>query len=439
MKKVLIIAYFWPYRGGSGRVIGLAKYLQEFGWQPVILTAPLDEKPDPQFRVIEVPYHDTLSNLLGFSKRLFWKILFGINPNEHIGGQIEKRFDTTSKKSFWAHMYDLHRALYNFYGAIVNYPDSEKCWKPFAVKAGSELLQSEDIDAMISIWPVTSHLIAKELKIKYKIPWIADYPDLWSQNHNYAYGPLRKQIDRRLELKTLLSADALTTVSQPWAENLRALHKQESVYAITHGFDPDTLNTPRTDLTAKFTITYTGAIYRGKQEPSRLFAALNDLISNGTMDPDDVAVRFYGYVEEWLAREIEEYGLSCIVGLHGRVPLQNAFDKQRESQLLLLLNWNDPGEKGVCPLKIYAYLAAQRPILATGGFGDDVVKKILDETGAGMYAPTVENIKSILRELYMEYKQKGKISYNGDIEKINKYSHREMARKFAEVLDRLER
>ena len=425
MRKVLIIGYFWPYLNGSGRVIGLAKHLPEFGWQPVILTAPLQGNPDPQFRVIETSYHGVLD---------FWMKLFGFNPNKTVGEQVKNRFNVTSEKSksFLNFFYTIGRA-------IVNYPDSEKCWKPFAIKASSELLQNEDIDAMISIWPVTSHLIAKELKIKYKIPWIADYPDLWSQNHNYAYGPLRKQIDRRLELKTLLSADALTTVSQPWAENLRALHKRESVYAITHGFDPDTLNTPLTDLTAKFTITYTGAIYRGKQEPSRLFAALNDLISNGTMDPDDVEVRFYGYVEEWLAREIEEYGLSSIVGLHGRVPLQIAFDKQRESQLLLLLNWNDYRIKGWHSLKIYAYLAAQRPILATGGFGDDVVKKILDETGAGMYAPTVENIKSILRELYLEYKQKGEISYNGNIEKINKYSHREMARKFAEVLDRLER
>jgi hypothetical protein len=80
-------------------------------------------------------------------------------------------------------------------------------------------------------------------------------------------------------------------------------------------------------------------------------------------------------------------------------------------------------------------MAAQRPILATGGLGNDAIKELLDETKAGTYCRTVEDIKNILREIYSEYKQKGKISYNGDVEKINKYSHREMARKFAEVLD----
>ena len=423
MRKVLIIAYFWPYRGGSGRVIGLAKYLPEFGWQPTILTAPLDKKPDPQFRVIETPYRDVL--FLGL-----WKRLFGCSQKEGIKGHLKKRLGLTSKKSFVD-------SFVNIGGAIFCYPDRDKGWKNFAVKAGNELLQNEDIDAMISIWPVTSHIIAKKLKAMYKIPWIADLPDPWSQNHNYSYGPLRKMVDKRLELKTLLSADALTTVTQPWAENLRTLHKRKSVSAITHGFDPDTLNTPPADLTVKFTITYTGAIYTGKQDPSKLFAALRDLISDGTMDPNDVEVRFYGPEIGWLLSEIEEYELSAIVRYYGIVPRKISFEKQRESQLLLLLNWDDQWEMGVCPRKIYEYLAAQRPILATGGFGNDVVERLLNETKAGMYAPAVEDIKEILRELYSEYKHKGKISYNGNIEKINKYSHREMARKFAEILDSL--
>ena len=421
MKKVLIIAYFNPYRNGSGRVLGLAKYLPEFGWQPIILTAPLYKKPDPQFRVIETGYRDALG---------FWKRLFRLDQREDIRGEVKKRLGVTSKKSALDFFLTLG-------GAIINYPDSEKGWKPFAIKAGSELLQNEDIDAMISIWPITSHIIAKELKNRYKIPWIADYPDLWSQNHNYSYGRLRKVIDRKLELKTLLLAEALTTVSWPWAEKLRILHKRKSVYAITHGFDPATLNTPPANLTSKFTITYTGHIYTGKQDPSKLFAALRDLISDGTMDPKDVEITFYGTGGDGLADEIEEYGLSAIVKQHGTVPIEIAFEKQRQSQLLLLLNWEDYRVKGWHSIKIYAYLVAQRPILATGGSGDDVIRELLDETKSGRYCKTVEDIKSILKELYLDYKVKGEIAYNGNIEKINKYSHREMARKFAEILDSL--
>ena len=40
MKKVLIITYYFPPSGGPGvqRVLKFAKYLPEFGWEPVILT-----------------------------------------------------------------------------------------------------------------------------------------------------------------------------------------------------------------------------------------------------------------------------------------------------------------------------------------------------------------------------------------------------------------
>ncbi len=105
--------------------------------------------------------------------------------------------------------------------------------------------------------------------------------------------------------------------------------------------------------------------------------------------------------------------------------------------MLLLFNWNDPQIKGWYPLKFFEYIAAQRSILAIGGSGDDVVKKLLYEIKAGIYCKTVEESKNALKELYSEYKQKGKTTYNGDIKKINKYNIREKAKQFAEILNRI--
>ena len=421
MKKVLIIAYDFPPNAGGFRMCGLAKYLPKFGWEPIILTITSAEKPNTQFRVIQTPYYDVIGS---------WKKRFGLKPEEG----VKKQFGITTHKN----KKSLMDSIIIFLSEIIAYPDMQKGWQSFAVKAGSELLQNEDIDAMISSSPpVTSHLIAEELKIKHKIPWVADFRDLWTQNHDYHYGHLRKFFDRRLELKTLLPADALVTVSQPWTEKLSVLHRGKATYTITNGFDPEEMSKGQINLTSKFTITYTGSILMRGQDPSKLFAALMDLIHDGLIEPNEVEVRFYGREVDWLAGEIEEYGLSSIAWYYGKVPRETSFGKQRESQLLLLLNWEDEREKGVYPLKIFEYLGAQRPVLATGGFGNDVIERLLDETKAGVYAKEVEDIKSILRELYSEYKLKGEIIYNGDIKKINKYSYREMARKFAEVLDNL--
>lgn len=425
MKKVLIIANLFH---ASPRIPSLAKYLTEFGWQPIILTTPIGESPDSRFG----PPNDFKNNVRTIETGNF------STPYEQKGNMLTKineRFNITSKRSL-----SFLKLFYRFYSAIVNYPDSEKGWKPFAVNSGSEVLQNEGVDAMISSSsPVTCHIIAKELKIKYKIPWVADFRDLWTQNFIYGYGYLRKLIERRLELKTLSVADALVTVSQPCAEKLKELHKREEVYTITNGFDPERLDEEKIDLTSKFTITYTGYIYRRQQDPSKLFAALQDLISDETIDPNDIEVRFYGPELEWLPNEIEEYGLSAIAKYYGILPRQISFKKQRESWLLLLFNWEDEREKGCYPLKVFEYLAAKRPILATGGFGSDVIEKLLEEIKAGMYCKTVEGIKKVLSELYSEYKLKSEITYNENMEKINKYSYREMARKFAEVLDTITR
>ena len=46
-KKVLMICYYWPPAGGPGslRVVKFARYLSQFGWEPVILTVQKGEFP----------------------------------------------------------------------------------------------------------------------------------------------------------------------------------------------------------------------------------------------------------------------------------------------------------------------------------------------------------------------------------------------------------
>ena len=63
--------------------------------------------------------------------------------------------------------------------------------------------------------------------------------------------------------------------------------------------------------------------------------------------------------------------------------------------------------------------------------------KLLAETRAGSHAPGVEDIKNSLRKLYQEYRLNGAAAFEGEESKINQYSHREMARRFAEILDHL--
>ena len=421
MKKVLLIGYPFPYRhGGSPRLVGLAKYLPEFGWEPDILTPPLDEKPGPELKIIETGY-----------SRPLWEKILKISPGEDARKRMKQRLGDKSKKSvldfFFTHA-----------GEILNYPDYDKGWKRFAVKQGSDLLSAGEFSAIISSSaPVTAHLIARELKIKFKKPWIADLRDLWTQNHNYSYSAVRKFFDRRLEIKTLSAADALVTVSEPWASKLGELHRNKPVFTVTNGFDPETVNNPPAPLTSKFTITYTGLIYPGQQDTGKLFAALSELVSKGDVEAGKIEVRFYGSAEEWLDKEAEKFGLANMVKQYGQVPRDTAIQKQRESQLLLLLDWDDPREKGTYPGKVFEYLAAGRPILATGGFKENVVAALLRETKAGIQAVDTVEIIGALLDFYGEFKRNGRLAPRGDENIIKNYSQSGMAKKFADVLGKL--
>ena len=428
MKKVLIITYHFPPRPtvGSLRPLGLAKYMPEFGWEAIILTARLPGRPAPGFWVIETPYSDAL----GFLRRFL-----GLDSEQNVMAQIaqlKKKLRIRSEKS----VVDFLLARW---GEMTAYPDAQKGWKAFAIGAGNNFLQKESVDAMISTSsPVTSHIIARELSYGHGIPWVADFRDLWTQNHYYPYSPLRKVIEKRLERSTLHQADALVTVSEPASCKLGTLHQGKPIYTIGNGFDTEEINSPEVDLTDKFTITYTGNLYPGRQTAEPLFVALGDLIAKGIMEAHNVEVRFYGAEVGWIDKQAESYGLGDIVKQFGIVPRETALQRQRESQLLLLIKWNDSRERGAYSVKIFEYLSAKRPILAVGGY-PDVVDELLVETNTGTSGASPEDIKMILMEIYREYKATGRVKYRGEEGKIIRYSHRQMAHKFAEVLDEVSR
>lgn len=142
----------------------------------------------------------------------------------------------------------------------------------------------------------------------------------------------------------------------------------------------------------KLNVVYTGSIYYGKQDPAKVMQAIRELIDEGKIGPFDILVHFYGDGLDWVIDEAVKYDLGGVVVYYGRVPLEEALQKQREADILLVFKWEDPKEDGVYPAKVFEYLGAGRPILATGGHGD-VVTELLEETNAGVDCPTVEDIK----------------------------------------------
>ena len=109
---------------------------------------------------------------------------------------------------------------------------------------------------------------------------------------------------------------------------------------------------------------------------------------------------------------------------------------QRESQLLLLLHWGGDRERGVYTGKIFEYLAARRPILMIGG-GDGVLKDLIEETSSGVHVTDQPSLERALLDAWREFTRHGVVPWNGRDDLIDRFSHRRMAREFAQLLDRV--
>ena len=422
---MLIITYYFPPKPEIGglRPFGLAKYLPLYGWNPIILTPVLPGDPDSRFRIFQTQYHDIVEH---------WKRRFGLNPKKTLNEQFQVR---RKKGSF-----SIIDRLVSMPAEVITYPDNNIGWYDYAVIDGEKILQTEPIDVILSSsLPVTCHLIAKTLSEKYHIPWVADFRDLWSGNPYSQYSRVRNYFEKKLEIRTLKHASAFTTVSQPLVDKLGTIHGNKKIFLIKNGFDPELIN-PGDEVDRYFRITYTGDLYQGKRDPAQLFKVIKELCENNFIKRSDIQINFFGYpksgsYEDWLQDEIQKYHLQDLVTLNGEVSHETAVAEQRKAQILLLLTWNNPEENGVYTGKLFEYLSAHRPILSMGYIDGGVVKELLTQTRAGIHTGNEEELKTAISRAYREYQEFGSVEYHGINSEIMKYSHKEMARNFAVVLD----
>ena len=262
---------------------------------------------DSRFDVIETGLSDSLNTI---------KKLLGINSEQNLMAQVAQLKNMLRIKSDVSFVDKLLAGI----GEVIGYPDFQKSRRKDAVQSGKTIFSQNKINAIISTSPpVTSHIVAKELKQQFQVPWIADFRDLWTQNMYYPYSRIRKKREEKLELETLALTDALVTVSEPTATELGTLHKNKSIFSVPNGFDPLEMEHEPGKLTEKFTLTYTGNIYTGKQSPEPLFASLGELISQGKVITGDIEVRFYGAELKWIDELSSRYGLNSIVKQYGVV------------------------------------------------------------------------------------------------------------------------
>jgi len=394
--KILFITYtFPPYSAiGSIRTGKTAKYLVEFGHDVNVISCA----------------NQSLNNNLSLEilgKHVQYTPWINVNsPIELILGG-KKRVARLGFLESAGHLPSLIREKGYLYRNLLNFPDGQIGWFPFAKQAGHQKIHKWKPDLIFaSALPYTSLLVASSLSRKHNIPWVAELRDLWTDNHMQTRPPWRQFFEKPLEHRVLSSACGLVTVSDPMKKILVSKYSKPCE-VITNGFDPDDRPEKPSIIFPSDTVNiiYTGQIYATEQDPSPLFKALA-LIGK---EKENIRVYFFGRNLSTIIPHNIEPSVSHLIEIHKPVSHRESLSIQIQSDILLLLHGQSAALMGPGG-KIFEYLGARRPILCIGNT-KGVAADLISERSAGVILNDSEKIANQLKQWIQQKKNNGNIPF----------------------------
>jgi glycosyltransferase involved in cell wall biosynthesis len=420
MSKVLIITYYWPPSGGAGvqRWLKFAKYLPEFGWEPVILSV------DPAYAAYPVTDFSLKDDLRGSVKVYLtpatdYFSIYSKDKSRIPSAGFANNIDNTFKGKF------LRFVRGNFF-----LPDPRRGWNRYAFREACELIESEGISNVVTTSPPHStQLIGLKIKKKYEaVNWIADLRDPWTDIYYYKqFYPtnISKKIDQTLEKRVLRKADRIITVGESlkslFASKEEGIEKKMTI--LSNGFDESDFKGIKIIKPSRVTLTYVGTL-SDIYPIEGLLSSLKSYRSAGY----DFTIRFVGSVSAKTKDLINSCLPEAAVEFLPYVAHSEAIKFMLNSTMLILIIPSHQSNKGIITGKLFEYMASGRPILCLGPVDGDAAK-IISNCRSGEtfnYDDTLKIYDFILNA------NKYSGSYNN--EAVKSFSRFNLTKRFAELL-----
>ena len=399
--------------GGVQRTLKFAKYLPEFGWQPVVIT----DSPKKYFAVDESLLDEALKSNIIIERTGKEKF----DPkNIQIKAPAEK-----------------FRKLRSTLSQFIFVPDSKIGFKKKALRKIDDIWDVYGgFDLVFSTAPpYTDHLIGQEVKKKYHIPLVLDYRDAWVDSPVLNFYPTsyHKLKNIRLEKGVVGSANKIITTNRRVKEYIIARYGNidyNDVKIIPHGYDTEDFEIAAQkplEKPKRMRVTYSGSFYT--RNPKYYFDAIKMLFDKNPGLKDKIEFCFIGHVTEENRKLIKEYGIASNVVLTGYLNHIDCVRYIMSSDVLFLLISRGENEDAAMPGKVGEYIGSRKPIIAC--IPEGVTKKYLEDHGAITFIPE-ENSADIVDAItsYYELYKKGELP-KPDEKVIGQFDRKKMTEELA--------
>lgn len=391
MKRVLILAYDFPplMSAGAARPYGWYLYMKKYGLEPIVVTRKWPEQMQSELEIMQASQSGTETEQTSLGTLI--KVDYAPNLRDR-WAQRKPNFANIMVRKFLSGFYNYRPFLSLRDDATAN-----------MYREADQYLQQQPVDMILATGgPFHLFRYATLLSARHKIPWFADFRDLWSYYPNHGLGfmneVVQKRIKRQFENRYLKTASALITVTEPLAEILGKAHGKE-VFLSLNGYidyqqsapasvkaDPETLK-----------IAYIGTLY-DYYPLEDFFTGYNRFASDhqGKISITFVGMEFHPQQK----KKIQELTREVAESIHFTGKLSaGALQEALQAYDVLLLFGKENGLS--IHIKLFEYLLLSKPILLFGK-NNRVMGDIIRDTTSGYICETDSELQYVLNLLLKE-------------------------------------
>ena len=312
-------------------------------------------------------------------------------------------------------------------------PDSRIGWNYFAFKKAKEIIKHNKIDYIITTGPPhSSHLIGQKIHNKYKLKWIVDLRDPWSELF-YLKSKFRfsfsKKINDRLEYKVLENADAIiTTVGGRYHKILSGkISNPNKIHKIYNGYDKLNYDKIKEIKPSKYNIVFTGVLT--KNHNYEIFHEVLKILSPSKQNLNMVftlAGRIDNNITKGYSDEIELIN-------KGYVDHDIAISIIKSSHLLINFNYKETEETDMISGKLIEYLASGTPIINFSNSAKESHEVL--KLSPKSFNANINNVKPVVDFIKSEYNDWAEGNYKKQsLKNIDSLSRESLTKKLLKII-----